>query len=109
MHWYHYIAYFLRGRIPCQFAASSQQWDFGACLSEPLRITARVGLSSSVVNVIWGFFNLGVGYLLVCCIGSFNLRKTQDVLGARAGILITSLMLAMGSDDSHGGNRPVQR
>ena len=33
-----------------------------------------VGLSSSLVNVLWGLFNLVVAYLLVCRFGSFNLR-----------------------------------
>jgi len=28
------------------------------------------GLSASVVNVLWGLFNLPVGYLLVCRVGS---------------------------------------
>ena len=55
------------------------------------------GLSSSTVNVLWGFFNLAVGYLLVCRVGSFDLRKTQHVLVLGAGILIMSVMLARGS------------
>jgi len=25
-----------------------------------------VGLSSAIVNVLWGAFNLGLGYLLIC-------------------------------------------
>ena len=28
-----------------------------------------VGLSSSTVNVLWGGFNLAVGYVLVCRVG----------------------------------------
>jgi hypothetical protein len=34
-------------------------------------------LSSSTVNVLWGLFNLAVEYLLVCRVGSFDLRKTR--------------------------------
>jgi len=30
------------------------------------------GLSSSTVNVLWGFFNLAIGYLLVCRVGDFD-------------------------------------
>ncbi|MGA9354201.1 MAG: hypothetical protein WBV46_10965 [Terriglobales bacterium] len=51
-------------------------------------------MSCSTVNVLWGFFNLGVAYLLVCRVGSFNLRKTRHALVLGAGILIMSLMQA---------------
>jgi len=55
------------------------------------------------VNALWGFFNLAIGYLLVCRIGSFNLRKTQHVLVLGAGILLMSLMLARTFGRFHGG------
>jgi ABC-type tungstate transport system substrate-binding protein len=51
----------------------------------------------------WGLFNLAVGYLLVCRVGSFNLRKTQHVLVLGAGILLMSLMLAHAFGQLHGG------
>ncbi len=53
--------------------------------------------------LLWGFFNLAVGYLLVCRVGSFNLRKTRHVLLLGAGILIMPLMLARGFGRFHGG------
>jgi ABC-type tungstate transport system substrate-binding protein len=56
-----------------------------------------------LVNVLWGFFNLVVAYLLVCRVGSFDLRKTQHVLVLGAGILIMSLMLAHTFGPLHGG------
>jgi hypothetical protein len=62
-----------------------------------------VGLSSSTVNVLWGLFNLAVGYLLVCRVGSFNLRKTAHVLVLGAGILVMSLNLAHWFGRLHGG------
>jgi len=109
MHWYHYIAYFFGGAFLANSLPHLSNGISGRAFQSPFASPPGVGLSSSVVNVIWGFFNLGVGYLLVCCIGSFNLRKTQDVLALGAGILITSLMLAHGFGRFHGGNRPVQR
>jgi len=56
-----------------------------------------------MVNVLWGLFNLAVGYLLVCRVGSFNLRKTQHALVLGAVILIMSLMLAHAFARFHGG------
>jgi hypothetical protein len=55
------------------------------------------------VNVAWGLFNLAVGYLLVCRVGSFDLRKTLHVLVLGAGILIMSLNLAHYFGGFHGG------
>jgi hypothetical protein len=60
-------------------------------------------LYSPVVNVSWGLFNLAVGYLLVCRVGDFSLRKNQHVLVLGAGILIESLMLAYTFGPLHGG------
>src|SRR6202046_5105418 len=37
------------------------------------------GLSSSTVNVVWGAFNVAVGYLLVCQVGAFDLRNVGHV------------------------------
>ena len=61
------------------------------------------GLSSATVNVLWGLFNLAVGYVLVCRVGSFDLRKTQHVLVLGAGILVMSFMLARAFGRCHGG------
>jgi len=44
-----------------------------------------------------------IGYLLVCRVGSFNLRKNGHVLVLGAGILIMSLMLAHAFARFHGG------
>jgi hypothetical protein len=55
------------------------------------------------VNVLWGLFNVVVGYVLVCRVGSFNLRKTPHVVVLGAGILSQSLMLAHWFGPLHGG------
>ncbi|HMD70599.1 MAG TPA: hypothetical protein VKF41_04615 [Bryobacteraceae bacterium] len=60
-------------------------------------------MSSSRVNVLWGLFNLAIGYVLVCRVGTFDLRNTLDVLALGAGILVMSLMLAHVFGRFHGG------
>jgi ABC-type tungstate transport system substrate-binding protein len=60
-------------------------------------------LSSSTVNVLWGLFNLIVGYLLVCRVGTFDLRNTRHALVFGAGILLMSVMLARAFGRFHGG------
>ena len=49
------------------------------------------GLSSSTVNVLWGFFNLAVGYLLVCHVGDFDLRAIDDAISLGLGVLLFGL------------------
>jgi hypothetical protein len=61
------------------------------------------GLSSSTVNVLWGFFNIAVGYLLVCRVGKFELRRTRHVLVLGLGVLAMAVMLARGFGKFHGG------
>jgi hypothetical protein len=64
------------------------------------------GLSSSTVNVLWGFFNLVIGYLLVCRVGNFGLTDTPDVVGLGAGALIIALLLARHFGRFNGGGSP---
>jgi len=56
-------------------------------------------LSSSTVNVPRGLFNFAAGYLLVCRVGSFELRKNRHVLVLGACMLIMSLMIAADRDE----------
>jgi hypothetical protein len=53
--------------------------------------------------MFWGLFNLAVAYLLICRVGSFNLRKTTHVLTLGTGVLLNSLMLAHAFGRFHGG------
>jgi len=69
MRWYHYVAYFfgvLFSRTPCPIWAMGSQ-----ATQSPFASPPGEGLSSSTVNVLWGLFNLAVGYLLVRRVGKF--------------------------------------
>ena len=94
MRWHHYVAYFFGGAFLANTVPHLGNGISGHAFQSPFASPPGVGLSSSTVNVLWGLFNLAVGYQLVCRVGSFDLRKTQHVLALGAGILIISLMLA---------------
>jgi hypothetical protein len=64
------------------------------------------GLSSSTVNVLWGAFNIAVGYLLVCQVGDFDLRSPMHVLVSGFGALLIAVRLARRFGRFHGGNSP---
>ncbi len=103
MRWYHYVAYFFGGAFLANMLPHFINGISGQAFQSPFASPPGVGLSSSTVNVLWGFFNLAVGYLLVCRVGSFNLRRTGHVLALGAGILAMSLMLAHVFGALHGG------
>jgi hypothetical protein len=103
MRWHHYIAYFFGGVFLANGLPHLGNGISGHAFQSPFASPPGVGLSSSVVNVAWGLFNLAVGYVLVCRVGDFNLRKTQHVLILGAGIVAESLMLARYFGALHGG------
>jgi len=103
MRWYHYISYFFGGAFLANALPHLANGITGHAFQSPFASPPGVGLSSSTVNVLWGLFNLALGYLLVCRVGSFNLRKNQHVLVLGAGILLESLMLARVFGRLHGG------
>jgi hypothetical protein len=100
---YHYVTYFLGGAFLANALPHLGNGISGHAFQSPFASPPGVGLSSSMVNVLWGLFNLSVGYLLVCRVGNFDLRKTAHVLALGAGILIMSLNLAHYFGKLHGG------
>jgi hypothetical protein len=103
MRWYHYVAYFFGGAFLANTLPHFINGISGHPFQSPFASPPGEGLSSSTVNVLWGLFNLAVGYVLVCRVGKFDPRNTRHVLVLGAGILIMSVMLARGFGRFHGG------
>ncbi len=103
MRWYHYVAYFFGGAF---LANAVPHFVSGVCghpFQSPFASPPGEGLSSSTVNVLWGLFNLAVGYVLVCRVGTFELRRTQHVVVLGLGALLMALMLARAFGRFYGG------
>jgi hypothetical protein len=103
MRWYHYLSYFFGGAFLANVLPHLGNGISGHAFQSPFASPPGVGLSSSIVNVLWGLFNLAIGYLLVCRVGSFDLRKTAHVLALGAGILLNALNCAHYFGGLHGG------
>ncbi len=103
MHWYDYIAYFFGGAFLANCLPHLGNGISGHAFQSPFAKPPGVGLSSSTVNVLWGFFNLVVAYLLICRVGRFSLLSTQEVVMVGAGMLFVSVMSARGFGRFHGG------
>jgi hypothetical protein len=80
----------------------------GEPFQSPFATPPGQGLSSSTVNVLWGFFNIVIGYVLVCRVGDFGLKITGDVVAFGLGILVMGLLSARLFGRLHGGYRPAR-
>ena len=109
MQWTHYLAYFGGGAVLTNAVPHFVSGVMGRPFQSPFAKPRGEGLSSSTVNVLWGAFNLAVGYLLVCHVGDFDLRAPADALAFGLGVLVMGVAMARMFGRFHGGNTPLQR
>ena len=106
MTWLHLVSYFFGGIFLANVIPHLVSGMMGRPFQTPFAKPFGEGLSSSTVNVLWGFFNAVVGYLLVVRVGNFDLRSISDVLALAIGVLLISLFSARHFGQFHGGNSP---
>jgi hypothetical protein len=106
MSWLHLVSYFFGGAFLANAVPHFVSGMMGRPFQSPFAKPPGRGLSSSTVNVLWGFLNCVVGYLLVLRVGDFDLRTTNNVLALGLGVLMISLPLARHFGQFHGGNAP---
>jgi hypothetical protein len=107
MAWADYVSYFFGGAVLTNAIPHFVSGVMGRPFQSPFAKPHGVGLSSSTVNVLWGFFNLVIGYVLICRIGNFDLRSTADVVFSGSGALLMGVMSARMFGRFHGGNEPA--
>ena len=106
MNWLHRVSYFFGGIVLTNAIPHFVSGMMGRPFQSPFAKPPGKGLSSSTVNVLWGFFNIVVGYLLIVRVGDFSLRSISDFLALAVGALLISLFSARGFGQFHGGNTP---
>lgn len=104
MNWIHSVSYFFGATFLTNAIPHFVSGVMGRPFPSPFAKPPGRGLSSPVVNVLWGFLNLVAGYVLVCRVGDFNLRSNGDVIAFGAGVLLIGLMLAYTFGRTNGGN-----
>jgi hypothetical protein len=105
----HDIAWFFGGAFLANAIPHLVSGMMGRAFQSPFAKPRGEGLSSATVNVLWGFFNLVVGYLLVLHVGDFDLRAGADAAALGLGGLVLALPLARHFGRFHGGNAPPGR
>ncbi len=104
----HYVALFFGGVFLFNAVPHVAAGVMGRPFQSPFATPRGEGLSSSTVNVLWGFLSLAGGYLLLCRVAGFDLRSLDDVGVAGLGILLMGVLLARRFGRFHGGNAPLR-
>jgi hypothetical protein len=108
MNWLWLVSYFFGGVFTANAIPHFVAGTMGRPFQSPFAKPSGKGLSSSTVNVVWGFFNALVGCLLLAHVGAFNPRATSHILALGLGVLLISLFSARHFGQFHGGNTPTR-
>jgi hypothetical protein len=105
--WQHDIAYFFGGAFLSNAVPHYVSGVMGRPFQSPFAKPPGKGLSSSTVNVLWGFANLLIAYGLLLRVGQFDLHALDHVASFGLGVLLIGVMSARVFGRFHGGNSPV--
>ena len=103
----HLISFFFGGAFLCNAIPHFVSGVMGRPFQSPFAKPPGEGLSTSTINVLWGFFNLAVAYLLLCRVGDLDLRSTAHVTALGLGFQLMGLFCAHHFGRFHGGNSPA--
>lgn len=103
MHWTIIPAYFFGGAFLANALPHIGNGISGRGFQTPFASPPGKGLSSSTVNVLWGFFNLLVAYLLIVRVDRFDLRNNLHVALVGVGMLAIAIFSAREFGRLHGG------
>jgi len=106
MNWLWLVSYFFGGAFAANAIPHFVSGAMGRPFQSPFAKPPGQGLSSSTVNVVWGFFNAAIAYLLIAHVGVFDPRTTSNVLALGLGALFITLFSARHFGQFHGGNTP---
>jgi hypothetical protein len=106
MRWYHALAYFFGGAFLANAVPHFVSGVTGHPFQSPFAHPPGIGLSSAPVNVMWGFTNLIVGYLLLARVGRFDIRRSSHAVVMGLGAIAMAMMLARHFGALYGGPTP---
>ena len=107
MDWHHDVSYLFGGAFLSNAIPHFVSGVMGRPFQSPFAKPRGKGLSSSTVNVLWGFVNFVVAYFLIVQVGNFDLHATDQVGAVGAGVLLMGVMTARLFGRFHGGNSPM--
>lgn len=94
MKWYHYVACLFAGLFLTNAVPHFMHGISGDSFPSPFANPPGKGLSSPMVNVIWGLGNALVGYILLRT-GKVSRTNTWSLLVFFVGVVCMSIMLSL--------------
>ena len=94
MKWYHYVAAFFAGMFLANAVPHFVNGISGNPFPTPFADPPGQGLSSPTINVIWGLFNITVGYLLFRY-SKISHQSKLSLVVFFLGIITISIMLSI--------------
>ena len=108
MNWLWLVSYYFGGAFAANAVPHFVSGIMGRPFQSPFAKPPGQGLSSATVNVVWGFFNAVLGYLLVARVGAFNPRTATNILAFGLGALLIGIFSARHFGQFNGGNAPAR-
>jgi hypothetical protein len=109
MQFHHLLSYFFGGVFLMNAVPHLVSGVMGRPFQTPFAKPSGKGLSSSTVNVLWGFANLVIAYLLLCVVGDFSLHNPIDAVVFASGGAMIGLFSAWHFGRFYEGNVPKQQ
>jgi len=107
MVWLHDAPYFFGGAFLANGVPHFISGVMGRPFQSPFAKPSGQGLSSSIVNVFWGFLNFVIAYFLTIYVGNFDLRALDHVIALGTGVLFIGIISARWFGRYYGGNLPT--
>lgn len=103
----HDISYLFGGAFLANAVPHFVSGMMGRPFQSPFARPPGKGLSSSTVNVLWGFANFVIAYFLIARVGDFDLHAADQAIAVGVGVLLVGMMSARMFGRFHGGNSPT--
>ncbi len=108
MSWLWLVSYFFGGAFAANAVPHFVAGSLGRAFQSPFAKPPGIGLSSATVNVVWGFGNAVIAYLLVAHVGVFRPREAGHIVAFGLGALFISIVAARHFGQFHGGSTPTR-
>lgn len=106
MHPLHLVSYVFGGLTLMNAVPHIAAAALGRKFPTPFAKPPGRGLSSARVNMVWGFANLVIAYLLLVQVGRFDLRDWAQAGALGLGLLVMGLFHAVHFGGLNGGRGP---